>query len=315
MDSIEEALSAIFIGLVVAEFLCKTGRVLQAIEVYRECLIILHSQVLAIDGSLANTMFRAIYMKIILAYVYIKDYTSTEKYLGKLFLYLDCNDTSEKGWLHLFLAAILRVQSKFMEAWKLYESALNIMKTIGNTQGQAQCYRSLGTTLQSLGQYDKAREYLEKALAIDTGIGNRDGEATSYGNLGTLFHSLSQYDKAREYQEKALAIRIEIGDRDGEATSYGNLGTFSQSLGHHDKALEYQEKVLTIKIEIGNRDGEAKCYENIGTLFQCLGQYRRVYGESTAYPKIGDKRGEASNYGNPHVCFSRSANMQRLTII
>ena len=67
MDSIEEALSAIFIGLVVAEFLCKTGRVLQAIEVYRECLIILHSQVLAIDGSLANTMFRAIYMKIILA--------------------------------------------------------------------------------------------------------------------------------------------------------------------------------------------------------------------------------------------------------
>ena len=130
-----------------------------------------------------------------------------------------------------------------------------------------------------------------------------------------MFHSLSQYDKAREYQEKALAIIIEIGDRDGEATSYGNLGTFSQSLGHHDKALEYQEKVLTIKIEIGNRDGEAKCYENIGTLFQCLGQYRRVYGESTAYPKIGDKRGEASNYGNPHVCFSRSANMQRLTII
>ena len=79
MDSIEEALSAIFIGLVVAEFLCKTGRVLQAIEVYREYLIILHSQVLAIDGSLANTMFRALYMKITFAYVYIKDYTSTEK--------------------------------------------------------------------------------------------------------------------------------------------------------------------------------------------------------------------------------------------
>ena len=179
MDSIEEALLAIFIGIVVAEFLRKTSRVLQAIEVFKECLIKLHSQVLAIDGSLANTMFRALYIKITFAYVYIKDYTSTEKYLGKLFLYLDCNDTSEKGWLHLFLAEILRVQSKFMEAWKFYESALNIMKTIGNTKGQAQCYRSLGTTLQSLGQYDKAREYLEKALAIDTGIGNRDGEATS----------------------------------------------------------------------------------------------------------------------------------------
>ena len=124
MDSIEEALLAIFIGIVVAEFLRKTSRVLQAIEVFKECLIKLHSQVLAIDGSLANTMFRAFYMKITFAYVYIKDYTSTEKYLGKLFLYLDCNDTSEKGWLHLFLAAILQVQSKFMKAWKFYESAI-----------------------------------------------------------------------------------------------------------------------------------------------------------------------------------------------
>ena len=79
MDSIEEALLAIFIGTVVAEFLRKTSRVLQAIEVFKECLIKLHSQVLAIDGSLANTMFRAFYMKITFAYVYIKDYTSTEK--------------------------------------------------------------------------------------------------------------------------------------------------------------------------------------------------------------------------------------------
>ena len=79
MDSIEEALLAIFIGKVVAEFLLKTSRVLQAIEVFKECLIKLHSQVLAIDGSLANTMFRALYMKITFAYVYIKDYTSTEK--------------------------------------------------------------------------------------------------------------------------------------------------------------------------------------------------------------------------------------------
>ena len=71
MDSIEEALLAIFIGIVVAEFLRKTSRVLQAIEVFKKCLIKLHSQVLAIDGSLANTMFRAFYMKISFAYVYI----------------------------------------------------------------------------------------------------------------------------------------------------------------------------------------------------------------------------------------------------
>ena len=71
MDSIKEAQSAIYIAVVVAEFLRKTGRVSQAIRVYKECLIILHSQAQAIDSSLANFMFRAIYRKIIRAYLYI----------------------------------------------------------------------------------------------------------------------------------------------------------------------------------------------------------------------------------------------------
>ena len=54
MDSKEEAILAIFIGILIATFLYNTGCVLQAIEVYEECLIILHSQVLSIDSLLAN---------------------------------------------------------------------------------------------------------------------------------------------------------------------------------------------------------------------------------------------------------------------
>ena len=63
MDSIKEAISAISIGIVVAEFLRKTGPELQATEIYKECLII-HSQARAIDSSLANFTFRAIYKKL-----------------------------------------------------------------------------------------------------------------------------------------------------------------------------------------------------------------------------------------------------------
>ena len=233
MDSIKEAISAISIGIVVAEFLRKTGRVLQAIEVYKECLIILHSQTQVIDSSLANFMFQAIHKNIVCAYVYTTDYTRTEKNIRELPLYLDYNDTAKKGWLHLNPAETLQVQSKLMEACKFYESEINIMTTIGNTHGQALCYSKLGVLFQSYCQYDKAREYLEKALAIKIEIGDRHGEASSYGNLGTLFQSLGQYDKAREYYEKALAIKIEIGDRNGEATSYGNLGTLFQSLAQY----------------------------------------------------------------------------------
>ena len=64
MDRITEAISAISIGIVVAEFLRKTGPELQATEIYKEFLILLHSQARAIDSSLANFTFRAIYKKL-----------------------------------------------------------------------------------------------------------------------------------------------------------------------------------------------------------------------------------------------------------
>ena len=68
-----------------------------------------------------------------------------------------------------------------MEAWKFYESAINIMKTMGNTHCQALCYAKLGVMYQSQSQYNKAREYREKALAINieiTGIEKRQTTET-----------------------------------------------------------------------------------------------------------------------------------------
>ena len=297
MDSIKEATL-----ILVADFLRKTGRVLQAIEVYKECLIIVHSQPQAIDSSLANFKFRAIYKRIILAYDCIKDYTSTEKFLKELLLHLDSTDTAEKGWLHLKLAVILQIQNKLKEAWKFYESAINIMKTMENTHGQATCYAKLGQMFQSHSQYDKALEYQEKALAIRIEIGDRNGEATSYGNLGTLFQSLGQYDKAREYQEKALAITTEIGDREGESTIYANLGYLFQSLGQFDKAREYQEKALSIKKRIGDKNGEARIYRYLTSLFLSLGKYAKAddyLGKARAVTNgMNNRRGEAIDYNH-----------------
>ena len=86
-----------------------------------------------------------------------------------------------------------------MEAWKFYESAINIMKTMGTHMARHYVYANLGVMFQSQSQYNKAREHQEKALVINIEIGNRNREASNYGNLGTLFQSLGQYDKAREY--------------------------------------------------------------------------------------------------------------------
>ena len=75
-----------------------------------------------------------------------------------------------------------------------------------------------------------------------------------------------------------------------------------QSLGQYDKAKEYLQEALAIRTEIGDRRGEASCYGNLGTVFQSLGQYDKAKGHLhkalVIRTEIGDKEGEAADLAN-----------------
>ncbi|PFX13030.1 Tetratricopeptide repeat protein 28 [Stylophora pistillata] len=221
----------IAVSYTVANFLLETGRVSGAMELYKECLIVLHNQRLTMDRSNVNNILRVIYKTMTNAYRAMNDHATEAKYLRRLLhLYQDSNESVEKGRIHFRLANSLHAQNKFVEARTFYELAISIMETNGDKRGEAVCYGNLGTLHHSIGEYENCSRHVSKALALSIKNGYRDGEAASYGTLGTLFQSLGKYDKAREYEEKALTIRKEIGDKQGEAASYGNLGTLFQSL-------------------------------------------------------------------------------------
>ena len=220
MNNIEDILQAICIGLAVATFLLNTGRGLKAIEVCKECLIFVNNVVpKKKEEQFVKLVSTAIYKTIFMAYCLISDYTNAIKYGGQLLdIYLERGETREdEGILLLELAMIYEKQFKYVEAGKLYEKAINVMREIGNRRGQAVAYGNLGVVFESLGEHDKAIKYLGKALAIRMEIRDRGGEASCYGNLGTVFLSRGEYHKAKEYLERALAIRIQIGDKEGEA--------------------------------------------------------------------------------------------------
>ena len=48
------------------------------------------------------------------------------------------------------------------------------------------------------------------------------------------------------------------------------------SLGEYHKAKEYTEKALAIQIEIGDKEGEAADYGNLGTVFTSHGEYDKA---------------------------------------
>ena len=298
-----EILEAVWMAIVVANFLVNTYRVERAMELCKECLTILSNKAVITETELIKAFFEILYTIIFKGCYVIGDYTNAIKY-GRKLLAIDSN-RSEKAMerikIRLRLATIYDRQSNYVEARRLSEEALAISKEIGDKDVEASSYESLGIVFQSLGEHVKAKECLEKALAIKKEIRDREGERRYYGNLGNVFASLGEYAKAKEFLEKDLTLRIEVGDIKGEASCYVNLGSVLQYLGEYVKAKEYYNKAITIRKKVGQRVQGAD-YANLGSLCLCLGEYYKAkdYTEKALIitKENGDKRGEATCYGN-----------------
>ena len=257
MDNITHVIKTIRIGLVVAIFLLKTGRALQAIELCKECLISLVNNKPRFEEDQFTKLIGAFYVVIFKAYYKMCDYTNAERYAREVLdMCHDSGDTDKDEWLSLALADIYQKQNRFVEAEELYERV--IMKANGDRDLKATAYMNLGVAFSKLGKYQKTIEYIEKALSIIV---------------------LGKYRKANELFQKAHRIRMEIGGRKGEADYYRNQASLFSSLGDHQKAKEYLGKALAIILEIGDREKEAEVYELLGFTFLNL----REYTESEEY--------------------------------
>ena len=300
MDNTIKVMGIVLVGGSVARFLLKTSRVLQAIELCQECLILLNNTA---REEVVESAYTYIYLLMTSAYSLLNDHTSGIECARKLLKLLRGLGIREKeDDVTCYIANCLYRQAKYQEAKRLYKKSIGITKETGDRKTEAVCYGNLGTVYESLGEYGKAEEFQRKALALRKEIGDKEGEATSYGNLGTVYKSLSEYGKAEEFVRKALPIIKEFGDKQGEATCYGQLGTVYESLGEYGKAEEFQRKALALRKEIGDKQGEATCYGNLGTVYESLSEYGKAeefLRKALALRKeIGDKQGEATSYGN-----------------
>ena len=284
MESTKRFLQVLHTAKLMAIFLFKTGRILNAIELSKERAILLNK------------------IQVMLGFVPISDHTSAiendrmHRHGDKTNVkYVEARQMFEQGTLY-------KKHGKYQKAKGLYMKALSILIEIGDKSGEAASYTNLGNVFKSLGEYVKAEEYLQEALQIQREIGDKYGEATTYVNLGIVCQSLGEYVKAEEYLQKALQIQREIGDKKGEAACNGCLGNVFQSLGEYVKAEEYHQKALQIQREIGHKNGEATSYGNLGGVFKSLGEYVKaeeyLRKALQIQREIGDKYGEATSYAN-----------------
>ncbi|XP_073238630.1 uncharacterized protein [Porites lutea] len=320
----------IFPGMIAADFLWNTKRVVQAVMLWSECLILVNNKDLEKENDHARKVSIALYKRVFYGYAAITNLSPAIESGEKLLVLLrNCKRKKEEGETAFMLATLYYRKREYNEAEAFLKRALTIKTEIGDKDGEASCYINLGAVFQSVREYAEAEEYLHKALTIKIEIGNKHGEALCYLNLGAVSQSVGEYDKAEKYLRKALTITTEIADRHGEATCYGtlgavfqsieigdkhgaascyvNLGAFSQFVGEYTKAEEYLHKALTISTEISDKHGEASCYISLGAVSQSVGEYpkaekylRKALAITT---EIADRHGEATCYGTLGAVF------------
>ena len=135
MNYVEEILQAIFIGLTVANFLLNIGRGSKAIELCKESLVLLNHKALNIEKQFGQFIYKEIYHTMFKVYCSVSDHTNALACGRKLLaIHQECSDTVQEGMLSLVLAQICQRQSMYAEAKDLYERAIPLMRTTGNSE-------------------------------------------------------------------------------------------------------------------------------------------------------------------------------------
>ena len=111
---------------------------------------------------------------------------------------------------------------------------------------------SLSNFYQLVGMYQKSTQYDLESLKYAEEIGDKEGVALAYNTIGGNYGYNGQPDEAREAYEKAAKLYAELGQTHHMASIYSNLGSLLGNSGSFDQGLSYCKKALKLKRELEN---------------------------------------------------------------
>src|SRR5439155_18565442 len=92
----------------------------------------------------------------------------------------------------------------------------------------------------------QALDHCRQALALQQQLGDRNGQATTWDSLGYAHHLLGEDLRAVDCYQQAIDLYRELGDRYYEADTLTHLGNAHQALGDPDAARTAWRQALDI---------------------------------------------------------------------
>jgi CHAT domain-containing protein/Flp pilus assembly protein TadD len=188
-------------------------------------------------------------------------------------------------------------QVSLRQAVEHHRRALDLFRSSGASDREADVLLSLGSAFSDLGEYGRAREAYERTLRLYRAAGRSRELLRALGGLGRAHRLLGEPESALRCYREVLSLSRELGERRNEIETLGNLGKAHAALGEFEDALAFYEQALAGWRELGVPTEEAFALNNLGQLYLELGEVRQAIDLSEEALAILEAAGEARRTG------------------
>jgi two-component system, sensor histidine kinase PdtaS len=168
---------------------------------------------------------------------------------------------------HFLYAALLRDQSKDIEALNNFKIALSLFEKENSKSRVANVYNEIAHTYAKLSNYEVAIKYFLSAIERFKSINDKIGHKSALHNLGDNYFAMKDYEKALKYFEESHKITLKHENKIWTGIYYYAIAGVYNLTENYVKAIEYSEKALSIHEEIQYNIGISFAYNLLSKIY------------------------------------------------
>ncbi|WP_325118720.1 AfsR/SARP family transcriptional regulator [Streptomyces sp. GMR22] len=188
--------------------------------------------------------------------------------------------------------------SRYAQAVKAGERALEIARGTGDRDAEWEAYRILGVIHWHMGENETAVVLHQRGLAIGVATGNVWNEARSRNNIAISLLDLGEPERALDHFRKAISGFRAAGDQSGVMRTLNNLGDLYARRGDHTQARKTFEELLPLTESTGNSYAQATVRTNLAANLAESGETGRALAlhqqALTDFRILGDRKSQAT---------------------
>lgn len=173
---------------------------------------------------------------------------SRAEFLVALGLFRDAGDGPAQALALQSLAFQSYEDGRSADAAREFEEALALIPRDEDPANYAHTLHNSALPLRTLGRFDEGIARHHEAAEMLRSLGDRDGEARALHSLGVAMMHIGETERARELLQAAVELRGKTGVRREQAIGLTNLAELERAAGRADAALALDRRALELVV-------------------------------------------------------------------